>query len=157
MRSTGLPTKLNQSACAEFAPQEGSGTGITDAAQLDPRIAQGLAEIVTLKAQLACLTRLMATILPAGPSTPTPGHQAALTIEEACAVLRCGRTALFGLIKVGTIEQAQAAGKQTLVLASSVDAFLAGATSTRARRQRPPKPPSTATAADRAASIRALK
>lgn len=50
---------------------------------------------------------------------------AALTIDEAAARLRCKRTKVFKLLRDGKIQRtAERIGKQTTVLASSVEAYL---------------------------------
>lgn len=46
----------------------------------------------------------------------------AITIDEACRRLGCGRSRLFELLAAGVVQRAQRIGKRQMVLASSVRA-----------------------------------
>ena len=59
---------------------------------------------------------------------------AILTLPEACARLRCGRTAALGLIHSGRLVASKVAGKWLITEASVAE--LVDATSTRPRKRR---------------------
>lgn len=48
----------------------------------------------------------------------------ALTVLEAAALLHCSRARVFQLLSAGDLERAQSAGRETLVLRDSVEAYL---------------------------------
>ncbi len=73
---------------------------------------------------------------PTVPTTPSP----VLTVDEAKARLHCGRTKLYALLQGGDIQGAPSPGKETLILASSVDEFLTRALTKKQRKPSPPKP-----------------
>lgn len=76
-----------------------------------------------------------AVVTPEGPPSPV------MTVQQAKARLHCGRTKLYALLSEGLIEAAPSPGKETLILASSVDEFLTKkATVKKERKRAPPKP-----------------
>lgn len=55
---------------------------------------------------------------------PTPALALSLTVDEAAALLRCGRRRVFELIADGTLTKAPRYGRHTVVTTESVHAAL---------------------------------
>jgi hypothetical protein len=72
------------------------------------------AELRELRAQVSQLL--------ARPQVPTPGSQA-VTVDAARALLGCGRSQIFALIKSGALKRASKVGRQTMITLSSLEAL----------------------------------